>query len=139
MSVRVDCCSLITGAVVLGEPGLGVSAESIAATGEHGGGIASTWLDSEDAGKEIRVLITSWPLVGALFVFEDSSFKYDGPSTTFTAQLFVDGETVGTPQTVTLAVGGAAIDLAPSSLIADSVTTSVPLVGSGIKAPQNWK
>lgn len=35
MSVRVDSSSLITGAVVVGDPGLGVLAEAVPSTGEH--------------------------------------------------------------------------------------------------------
>jgi hypothetical protein len=105
MSIRVDSSSLIAGAVVVGSPGLGVLAEQVPTTGEHGGGIAATWLGPEDVGKEVRVLITVWPSAGSLTVFEDTSFEYDGPSTTFDAQLYIDGAAVGTPQTVTITVG----------------------------------
>ncbi|WP_341649942.1 hypothetical protein [Thauera humireducens] len=114
MSIRVDTSSLITGAVVVGDPGLGVLAEQVPTTGEHGGGIAATWLGPEDAGKEVRVLVTSWPAVGSLFVFEDTSFDYDGPGSTFEAQLYLDGVAVGSPQPVTITVG-AGTTVSPSA------------------------
>ena len=82
MSIRVDSSSLIAGAVVVGDPGLGVLAELVPSTGEHGPGIASTWLGPAEAGKEVRVLITQWPEVGPLFVWEDTSFEYNGPGGT---------------------------------------------------------
>jgi len=107
MSIRVDSSSLITGAVVVGVPGLGVLAELVPSTGEHGPGIASTWLGPAEAGKEVRVLITQWPEVGSLFVWEDTSFEYNGPGGAAYAQLFVDGLPVDTPQTVTFTVGAA--------------------------------
>ena len=109
MSIRVDSSSLISGAVVVGGPGLGVLAELVPSTGEHGPGIASTWLGPAEAGKEVRVLITQWPEVGSLFVWEDTSFEYNGPGGTAYAQLYVDGQPVGTPQTVTVTVGHVAI------------------------------
>ena len=105
MSVRVDSSSLITGAVVVGDPGLGVLAELVPSTGEHGPGIASTWLGPAEAGKEVRVLITQWPEVGSLFVWEDTSFEYNGPGGIAYAQLYVEGLPVDTPQPVTMMVG----------------------------------
>ena len=66
---------LITGAHVHGNSGLGVLAELVPSTGEHGPGIAYTWLGPAEAGKEVRVLITQLPEVGSLFVWEDTSFE----------------------------------------------------------------
>lgn len=111
MSIRVATSSLIAGAVVVGDPGLGVLGSEVPTTGEHGGGIAATWLATEDLTKEVRVLITSWPATGTLFVYEDTSFEYDGESTTFEAQLYTDGVAVGSPQTVTLSIGGDEVTL----------------------------
>lgn len=109
MSIRVDSSSLITGAVVVGVPGLGVLAEQVPSTGEHGAGYLYASLEfPADAGKEVRGLITTWPTLGTLTAFEDSSFEYDGPSDTFAFQMYVDGVAVGTPQTVTVTVGSAA-------------------------------
>lgn len=104
---------LIAGAHVHGNSGLGVLAELVPSTGEHGPGIAYTWLGPAEAGKEVRVLITQWPEVGSLFVWEDTSFEYDGAGGTAYAQLFVEGAPVGAPQPVTFAVGAAASSITP--------------------------
>ena len=97
---------LITGAHVHGNSGLGVLAESVPSTGEHGAGYLYDSLEfPADTGKEVRGLITTWPTLGTLTAFEDSSFEYDGPSDTFAFQMYVDGLPVGTPQTVTLVIG----------------------------------
>lgn len=106
MSIRVASSSLISGAVVVGDPGHGVLGSLIPATGEHGAGYAYSSLElPADASKEIRGLITTWPTLGTLFAFEDTSFTYDGESDTFAWQMYVDGVAVGSPQTVTLSVG----------------------------------
>lgn len=128
MSIRVDSSPLIAGAVVVGVPGLGVLAENVPTTGEHGGGIAAKWLGPEDAGKEVRVLVTSWPAVGSLFVFEDTSFDYDGESTSFSAQLYLDDVAVGTPQPVTIAVGGVDIEIDLSN---HAHTADAPALSTG--------
>lgn len=127
MSIRVDSSSLITGAVVVGVPGLGVLAESVPSTGEHGPGIASTWLGPAEAGKEVRVLITQWPEVGSLFVWEDTSFEYNGPGGTAYAQLYVEGQPVGAPQPVALVVGAGATyndAISESTTLADAAATT---------------
>ena len=109
MSIRVDSSSLITGAVVVGVPGLGVLAEQVPSTGEHGAGYLYASLEfPADNGKEVRGLITTWPTLGTLTAFEDSSFEYDGPTDSFAFQMYVDGVAVGAPQTVTVTVGAAA-------------------------------
>ena len=105
---------LLTGAHIHGNSGLGVLAELVPSTGEHGPGIASTWLGPAEAGKEVRVLITQWPEVGSLFVWEDTSFEYNGPGGTAYAQLYVEGQPVDTPQTVAITVG--------ATLTLDSIT-----------------
>lgn len=124
MSIRVDSSSLIAGAVVVGDPGLGVLAESVPSSGEHGAGYLYASLEfPADAGKEVRGLITTWPTLGTLKAYEDSSFEYDGASDTFAFQMYVDGVAVGTPQTVTVAVGtvapvtGHAISIGYSPLV----------------------
>ena len=109
MSIRVDSSSLITGAVVVGVPGLGVMAELVPSTGEHGAGYLYASLEfPADNGKEVRGLITTWPTLGTLTAFEDSSFEYDGPTDSFAFQMYVDGVATGSPQTVTVTVGAAA-------------------------------
>lgn len=107
MSIRYGATPLISGSVGYGTPGLGVIAESIPSTGEYGAGYAFASLAFPwDSGKEIRGLITTWPTLGTLNAFEDTSFEYDGPSDTFAFQLYADGVAVGTPQTVTITIGG---------------------------------
>lgn len=128
---------LITGAHVHGNSGLGVLAELVPSTGEHGPGIASTWLGPAEAGKEVRVLITQWPEVGSLFVWEDTSFEYNGPGGTAYAQLYVEGQPVDTPQTVTVTVGAAADiagTLAAQESGADTAAASGAVVVSGTMA-----
>ena len=106
MSIRVDTSPLISGAVVVGDPGLGVLAEHVPSTGEHGAGFLYASLAfPDDNGKEVRGFIARWPTLGTLVAYEDSSFEYTGPSDSFEFQMYVDGLPVGTPQTVTLVVG----------------------------------
>lgn len=137
MSIRVDSSSLITGAVVVGVPGLGVLAESVPSTGEHGPGIAYTWLGPAEAGKEVRVLITQWPEVGSLFVWEDTSFEYNGPGGTAYAQLYVEGQPVDTPQPVTMVVGATAmIEPATGHLVAHGYAPTVQQGDAQAIAPQ---
>ena len=128
MSIRVDTSSLITGSVVVGVPGLGVLAEQVPSTGEHGAGYLYASLEfPADAGKEVRGLITTWPTLGTLTAFEDSSFEYDGVSDTFAFQMYVDGVAVGTPQTVTVTVGAGATyndSISESTTLADAAATT---------------
>ena len=106
MSIRVDTSPLIAGALVVGNPGLGVLAEQIPSSGTHGAGFLYPSLQFPlDTGKEVRGFITTWPTLGTLTVYEDSSFEYVGDSDTFAFQMYVDGMAVGTPQTVTLVIG----------------------------------
>ena len=106
MSIRVASSSWIAGAVVVGDPGFGVLAETIPSTGEHGPGYAYPSLEfPTDAGKEIAGRVTTWPTLGTLVAYEDTSFTYDGASDTFAFQLYVDGVATGDPATVTLQVG----------------------------------
>lgn len=130
MSIRVDSSPLITGAVVVGVPGLGVLAESVPSTGEHGAGYLYASLEfPADAGKEVRGLITTWPTLGTLTAYEDSSFEYDGASDTFAFQMYVDGQPVGTPQTVTVTVGAASSvssDLSGAYTIREAVSSDLP-------------
>lgn len=127
MSIRVDSSSLITGAVVVGVPGLGVLAESVPSTGEHGAGYLYPSLEfPADNGKEVRGLITTWPTQGTLTAFEDSSFEYDGASDTFAFQMYVDGVAVGAPQTVTITVGAGATY---NDTLSESVATAESVSG----------
>lgn len=103
MSVRVDSSSLIAGAVVCGNRGLGVTGaviRSTTSTGTHGAGLLyDDWDSAADDAKEFRLLIETQPVDGALFVYEDGSF-YWTPATdgtrSFVGRLFVDGADLGT-------------------------------------------
>ena len=124
---------LITGAHIHGNSGLGVLAELVPSTGEHGAGYLYASLEfPADAGKEVRGLITTWPTLGTLTAFEDSSFEYDGPSDTFAFQMYVDGVAVGTPQTVTVTVGaGGAGALSAQETGADTAAIAGSVLVSG--------
>ena len=130
MSIRVASSSWIAGAVVVGDPGFGVLAETIPSTGEHGPGYAYPSLEfPTDAGKEIAGRVTTWPTLGTLVAYEDTSFTYDGASDTFAFQLYADGVTVGTPQTVTITVGEV-VHVAEGALTAGSAQVSGAAVHS---------
>lgn len=105
MSCRVDTSSLITGACVVGNRGLGiVGAEIMAttATGDDGAGFLYNDLTSADDAKEIRGLIVTPPSSGTFTAYEDGSFSMTGTSGafSFTYQLYVDGVAVGTASVV---------------------------------------
>lgn len=91
--------------MVVGFGGWGVLGSELPATGEHGPSVGYQWIDPiADASKEIWVRITTEPSAGTLLMLPDSSFDYEGPGGTAYAQLYVDGQPVGTPQPVTFAV-----------------------------------
>jgi len=111
---------------ILGTPYVGTLAELIPSTGEYGPGYAYDSLElPADNGKEIRGLITTWPTLGTLTAFEDTSFEYDGASDTFAFQLYVDGVAVGTPQTVTITIGGATVSPTTGSAFASGYAPTV--------------
>lgn len=93
----------------IGSGGFGVLGAEIAATGDAGAGYAYNDLQfPTDTSKEICGRITTWPAVGTLYAYEDTSFTYSRPSDgtdSFQYQLYVDGIAVGVPQTVALTVG----------------------------------
>jgi hypothetical protein len=109
MSVRVDTSSLIAGACVVGNRGLGVLGSAVPSTGEHGAGyLYNDLVLPADADKEVRGLITVAPVgLDSFFAFEDSSFEAAGNDGIygFTYRLFVDGVDQGTAD-VTINIGG---------------------------------
>lgn len=123
----------------IGAGGFGVLGSEIAATGANGPGYAYNDLQlPADAGKEICGRITVWPLTGTLYAYEDTSFTYsrvgDGAAS-FQYQLYVDGVTVGTPQTVALNVGSGT---APAATITGTATITAGTAsgtGPGIAPP----
>lgn len=118
---------LVADAHCHGTGGLGVLGSEISSAGTNGPGYAYNDLDlPDDAGKEIRGLITQWPSAGTLTAYEDTSFTFDGPDGTYTAQyqLYVDGVAVGGPATITLQRGGVATHDAGGDVAASSVAVS---------------
>lgn len=126
MSLRIDSTEWISGALIIGETGLGVLGSAIPSTGDNGPGYAYNDLSlPDDNAKEICGRITTWPTLGTLTAFEDTSFEFTGPdgSHSFQYQLYVDGVATGSPVTVSLSVG------------AISATASGTLAALGLTAP----
>jgi hypothetical protein len=93
---------------------LGVLAEDIPQTGEHGGGYAANDVTlPADNGKHVCAPIVTWPASGDFFAFEDTSFEFtpagDG---IVTAQYMrqLDGVEAG-PYTITLQSGDAGVTI----------------------------
>ena len=126
MSLRIDSAEWISGALIIGETGMGVLGSAIPSTGDNGPGYAYNDLTlPADNAKEICGRITTWPTLGTLTAFEDTSFEFTGPdgSHSFQYQLYVDGVATGSPVTVSLSVG------------AVSATASGTLAALGLTAP----
>ena len=126
MSLRIDSAEWISGALIIGETGFGVLGSAIPSTGDNGPGYAYNDLSlPADNTKEICGRITTWPTLGTLTAFEDTSFEFTGPdgSHSFQYQLYVDGVATGSPVTVSLSVG------------AVSATASGTLAALGLTAP----
>lgn len=108
MSFRFDT-PLIDGAFVFGVSGLGVLAEDVPSTGQDGAPPLYNDLEfPDDAGAEVRALITTWPTDGDLVMAEDSSFTFSGAALGmyfFEYQAYKDGVAVGSPQRVDLNYG----------------------------------
>ena len=121
MSLRVDTSPLISGALVVGNRGLGVLGSAVPSTGDNGAGYLYNDLSlPADASKEVRGLILTQPSAGTLYAYEDSSFEFTGApdgTYTFTYRLYVDGADTGVG-TVNLQVG--------SPVAAVSATTALP-------------
>lgn len=121
MSLRVDTSPLISGALVVGNRGLGVLGSAVPSAGDNGAGYLYNDLSlPADANKEVRGLILTQPSAGTLYAYEDSSFEFSGApdgSYTFTYRLYVDGADTGVG-TVNLQVGS------PVAVV--SATTSLP-------------
>lgn len=133
MSIRVDTTSLIPGAIVFGDRGLGVLGSTIlaeTATGDHGAGYLYNDVDSGDEGKEFRGLIVTPPSAGTFFAFEDGSFSLDAPdgSYTFVYRLYVDGADLGTA-TASITIG------ATSTASLDVTTDAAAFAGGASVSP----
>lgn len=111
--------------MVVGFGGWGVLGSELPATGEHGPSVGYRWIDPiADANKEIWVRITTEPSAGTLLMWPDSSFEYDGPNSTATAQLALDGVDVGSAQPIALITAFTAAPAGVVTLGAPSFTSS---------------
>jgi uncharacterized phiE125 gp8 family phage protein len=113
MTCRVDS-TLIAGACVVGDRGLGVLGAVIRATtgtGTHGPGYLYNDWQAGDDGKEFRGLIVAPPAAGTFLANEDGSFSLAGAPDgvyTFAYRLYVDGADLGT-STSTITIGSTSI------------------------------
>lgn len=128
MSIRVDTTSLISGAVVCGNRGLGVLGSTIladTATGDQGAGYLFNDVDGGDSGKEFRGLIVTPPSAGTFFAHEDGSFSLVAPDAayTFVYRLYVDGVDLGTA-TASLTIGATSAGNATGTLAAIALTAA---------------
>jgi hypothetical protein len=150
-SIRVDTASLIPGAIVVGNRGLGVLGSAIPSTGLYGPSyLYNDLVLPADANKEIRGLIVTPPSAGTFFAYEDGSFSLIGaPDGTyaFVYRLYVDGVDLGTAVgTITIGAGatlsgGAALGdvggsggLAGPSILGGSATLDDAGAAGGISA-----
>jgi len=101
MSFRFDS-PVIAGAFHFGNRGLGVLGSEVPSSGPNGAGYIYADLTlPADANKEYSAYVAAPP--AGLFIFEDTSYFYNGPSTSFQYDLKEDGVFLGT-QTVTILV-----------------------------------
>jgi hypothetical protein len=95
MSIRVDSNSLIAGAVVVGNRGLGVLGSSVPSTGENGASfLYNDLVLPADNNVEVRGLIATPPSAGSFVAYEDGSFDFVGAPDgvySFSYRLFADG------------------------------------------------
>ena len=111
MSLRVDPSPLISGALTIGNTGLGVLGAVIRATtggGDAGPGyLYNDWQSPADDGVEFIGRIITPPSSGTFFAYEDGTFTQVGApdgAYSFTYQLLADGILLGTA-TVSIAIG----------------------------------
>lgn len=128
MSIRVDTTSLIPGAIVCGNRGLGVLGSTIladTATGDHGAGFLYNDVDLGDESKEFHGLIVTPPSDGTFFAYEDGSFSLVAPdgSYTFVYRLYVDGADLGTAT--------ASVTIGATSTASLAVTTDASVLSGG--------
>ena len=141
MSVRVDSSSLISGAVVCGHRGLGVTGAVIratTATGTHGAGwLYDDWDSAADDAKEFRLLIETPPADGALFLYQDGSFSWvpvtDG-TRNCVGRLYVDGADQGTETNYIVSGSGAATGQLAATEAADTAAITAAVAVSGTLA-----
>ncbi len=126
-SMRISSTSLIAGALVVGDSGLGVEGIDIPSTGQDGAAVLNQFVTlPADNDVEFRMLITSQPSAGTLITFEDSSFIYHAPVPTndsFNYEWFKDGVSQGS-DTVNLQIGPGGLNPPAGTVIINSVVTT---------------
>lgn len=111
-TMRVSTTPLISGAMVVGDVGLGVIGAEVPDDGDDGAGYLYNDITlPDDANKEVRGEIVTWPLYGDLVAYEDSSFIYTPDNASVTAdsfeyQLYINGVSTGSPITVDISFVG---------------------------------
>lgn len=79
MSLRIDTSELISGALVIGETGLGVRGDAVPSTGASGAPPLYNDISlPSEAADEFRALLVTVPAGGTFFMWEDSSFTATG-------------------------------------------------------------
>lgn len=134
MSIRVDDTQLIAGAIVVGDPGLGVLAQNVPSTGDAGAGYAYAYLSlPADNGKEVRGLIVTPPSAGTLTAYEDTSFVFEAPDGeyTFDWRLFIDGVDGGL-KTETLGIGSTPAAITGSMSVTETGIDAFAAYGGAI-------
>ena len=125
MTLRVGS-PLIANSLVVGVSGLGVLPPSVPTTGTNGGAILHEWGGMNDNSAEYRVLVTSQP-TGDLFVYEDSSFVYEGAASSFGVGIYKNGglvtsESIGVTTNNTAPIGSPTL----GTITTTTTTASIP-------------
>lgn len=145
MSLRIDTSEQISGALVIGNTGLGELGSTIladTATGTHGPGYLYNDVDGGDSGKEFQGLIVTPPSAGTFFAYEDGSFSLTGAadgSYSFVYRLYVDGVDLGTATSyITIGAGGTdasasgSVDAVDLISITGAASTSTNATATGV-------
>ena len=125
--------SLINGAQVYGDPGLGVTGAVIratTATGANGAGLLYNDWDAGDDAKEFRALIVTPPSAGTFLAYEDGSFSLasapDG-SYSIVYRLFADGVDLGVATAIVYVGAGTLVNLSSNESQLDGFASIVRL------------
>lgn len=140
-SMRVDTGPLISGAMVVGDAGHGVLGSAIPGSGDDGPGYLYDFITLPgDTGKEVRGLVTTWPVHGTLFPYEDSSFVYTPApgfvgTDSFAYQPYVDGIPVGSPRNVDITIAAEPHRVSFASATQHNAASSVSLLRDSLVVP----
>jgi hypothetical protein len=112
-----------------GRGGLGVLGSEVPSEGTDGASPIYAGLSlPAEASNEFRIVVTTTPTLGDLFVYEDTSFSYTGPDGVhvWTYAAYKDGVLYGTG-TITLVIGeGLAGNFAFDSFLLDGAFEGYP-------------